>query len=65
MTDHIWSFHVILSSFDITSDLAEKYGDVPSGRVNIPISDEDSSVTYYLVCQAARKKAFASLFAAL
>lgn len=48
-----------------TSDLAEKYSQVPSGRVNIPILDEDSSVSYYLVCKAEKKKAFASLFAAL
>lgn len=48
-----------------TSDLAEKYTEVPSSRVNIPISDEDSSVTYYLVCREEKKKAFAPLFAAL
>ncbi len=48
-----------------TSDLAEKYTEIPSGRVNIPISDEDSTVSYYLVCRADRKKTFASLFSAL
>lgn len=48
-----------------TSDLAEKYTAVPSGRVNIPISDEDFTVNYYLVCRADRKKMFASLFSAL
>lgn len=48
-----------------TSDVAEKYSPVPSNRVNIPISDEDSSVTYYLACRADSRKAFSSLFAAL
>lgn len=45
-----------------TSDLAEKYSRIPSGRVTIPISDEDACVTYYLVCKAEKKKDFAALF---
>lgn len=48
-----------------TSDLAEKYTEVPHSRINIPISDEESTVTYYLVCKAVNKKAFLSLFAAV
>lgn len=48
-----------------TSDIAEKYSELPSGRVNIPITDEDSSVTFYLVCMAEKKKDFLSLFRAL
>lgn len=62
------SFNELLQASSLpafTSDLAEKYTAVPSGRINIPISDEDSTVSYYLVCRADRKKAFASLFSAL
>lgn len=48
-----------------TSDLAEKYTEIPSGRVNIPISDKESAVTYYLVCKSETKPVFLSLFSAL
>lgn len=47
-----------LASF--TSDLAEKYTEVPSGRINVPISDEEATATYYLVCKAENKKEFIS-----
>lgn len=48
-----------------TSDIAEKYAEVPSGRINVPISDEEAAVTFYLVCKAEKKKAFLPLFSAL
>lgn len=48
-----------------TSDLAEKYTDVAPGRINVPISDEEAAVTYYLVCKTEHKKEFLSLFSAL
>ena len=48
-----------------SSDLAEKYTDVPTGRINVPISDEEATVTYYLVCKSDKKKMFQSLFAVL
>lgn len=48
-----------------TSDLAEKYTDVPHNRVNIPISDQEATVAYYLVCKPQKKEFFLSLFAAL
>lgn len=63
-----FSFNELIQASSLpafTSDLAEKYSQIPSGRVNIPISDEESSVTYYLVCRAEKKKTFASLFSAL
>ena len=52
-----------LASF--TSDLAEKYIKVAPGRINVPISDEEATVTYYLVCKTENKKEFLSLFSAL
>lgn len=48
-----------------TSDLAEKYSDVPHNRVNIPVSDDEATVTYYLVCKSEKKKLFLPLFSAL
>lgn len=48
-----------------TSDLAEKYTEVASGRVNVPISDKEAVVTYYLVCRAEKKKEFLQLFSSL
>lgn len=48
-----------------TSDLAEKYTEVPHNRINIPISDDEATVTYYLVCKTEKKKSFSLLFTAL
>lgn len=48
-----------------TSDLAEKYTEKPTGRINIPITDKEAAVTYYLVCMDNRKKDFAALFSAV
>lgn len=53
------------SLVSFTSDLAEKYIEVASGRINVPISDEEAAVTYYLVCKAENKKEFMPLFSAL
>ena len=47
------------------TDLSEKYIETASGRVTVPISDEEASVTYYLVCRNDKKKEFSALFAAL
>lgn len=63
-----FSFNELLQASSLpsfTSDLAEKYTDVPPGRINVSISDEDATVTYHLVCKTEKKKAFASLFASL
>ena len=52
-----------LASF--TSNLAEKYSQVTSGRINVPISDKEATVTYYLVCKSENKREFLPLFSAL
>lgn len=44
------------------SDLSEKNKETPSGRVYVPISDEEATVTYYLICKTENKKMFQSLF---
>ena len=45
-----------------TSDLAHKYFGTVEGRVEVPITDADATVTYYLVCLAEKKKEFMPLF---
>ena len=39
--------------------------ETPPGRVFVPVSDADATVTYYLVCKAEHKKDFHALFAEL
>lgn len=48
-----------------TSNLSQKYIETAAGRIHVPISDKEASVTYYLVCKNERKKEFLPLFAAL
>ena len=63
-----FSFNELLQASSLpsfTSDLAEKYTEVPTGRINVPIADEESTVTYYLICKTGKRKSFASLFSAL
>ena len=48
-----------------TTNLANKFIDSGADRVNVPISDLDASVTYYLVGRKEQKQVFRSLFAAL
>lgn len=48
-----------------TSDLAEKYTGTASGRIHIPITDEEAVVTYYLVCRTENRQIFAALFSSL
>lgn len=62
------SFHELVEASSLpafTSDLAEKYIETGSGRVNIPISDPEADVTYYLVCRKEDRKEFQALFSAL
>ncbi len=47
------------------SNLSQKYTETAGGRINVPISDKEASVTYYLVCKKERKEEFQPLFAAL
>mgnify|MGYP000561933284 CR=1 FL=1 len=52
-----------LASF--TTDLAEKYTEIPSGRISVPISDDEAKAIYYLVCKNDKKSAYKQLFASL
>ena len=63
-----FSFNELVESSTLPSfitDLSEKYIETASGRVTVPISDEEASVTYYLVCRNDKKKEFSALFASL
>ena len=44
------------------TDLSEKYRATPPGRIYVPISDDDATVTYYLVCKQEQKNKFQALF---
>lgn len=48
-----------------TTDLAKKYLGGGAGRVEVPISDPEASVSYYLVCPRERRGEFRALFASL
>lgn len=63
-----FSFQELLQASSLpafTSNLARKYMELPPVRIDIPISDKDAAVTYYLVCRAGERKNFTSLFSAL
>ena len=48
-----------------TTNLANKFIDSGADRVDVPISDPDASVTYYLVGRKEQRKMFRSLFGTL
>ena len=63
-----FSFNELIRSSSLpafNTDLAKKYLDTEDIRVEIPISDPEASVTYYLVCLKESKKEFRSLFSLL
>lgn len=48
-----------------TTDLANQYIETGKGRIEVPVSDPEAAVTYYLVCQREARKAYSALFGAL
>lgn len=64
-----FSFNELVQASSLPSfatDLSEKYRETAtSGRIFIPVSDAEATVTYYLICKAEYKKTFQSLFHAL
>lgn len=48
-----------------TSDLAKKYLGKDDDRIEVPISDPEASVTFYLICLRIRLKEYRILFSAL
>lgn len=63
-----FSFEELVRSSSLpsfTTDLAKKYLETENIRIEIPISDPEASVTYYLVCLKESQKEFRSLFSTL
>lgn len=48
-----------------TTDLAKKYIEAKTGRVEIPVSDPEATVTYYVVCRKENRREFHTIFSAL
>lgn len=48
-----------------TTDLANKYIETGKGRIEVPVSDPEATVTYYLVCRKEARKEYSALFGAL
>ena len=48
-----------------TTDLAKQYLGINDDRIEVPISDPEASVTYYLLCLKNSRKAYQALFNAL
>ena len=60
-----FSFNELVRSSTLpsfTTDLAKKYLATENNRIEVPISDPEARVTYYLVCLKESKKEFRSLF---
>lgn len=63
-----FSFNELIHASSLPSfatDLSERYQVSAEGRITVPVSDEDATTTYYLVCKKERKQEFRSLFAEL
>ena len=60
-----FSFNELVQASSLPSfvtDMSEQYRVTSSGRIHVPITDEDATVTYYLVCKQEKKMAFRALF---
>ena len=63
-----FSFNELVRSSSLpsfTTDLAKKYLVTEDVRIEVPISDPEATVTYYLVCKKGMKKEYLALFSAL
>ena len=60
-----FSFNELVQASSLPSfitDLSEKYRITPPGRIYVPISDQEATVTYYLICKKERRQDFKALF---
>ena len=63
-----FSFNELVQASSLPSfvtDLSEKFRETPPGRIYVPISDIEATVTYYLICKTENKKMFQPLFQGL
>ena len=59
-----FSFNELVQASSLPSfvtDLSERYRETPPGRIYVPISDDDATVTYYLVCKQEKESEFRAL----
>ena len=59
-----YSFNELVQASSLPSfvtDLSERYRITPPGRIYVPISDADATVTYYLVCKQEKESEFREL----
>ena len=62
-----FSFNELVRSSSLpsfTTDLAKKYLETEDLRVEVPVSDPEARVTYYLICLKDSLKEFRTLFSA-
>ena len=60
-----FSFNELIQASSLPSfvtDLSEKHRIIPTGRIYVPISNQEATVTYYLICKTENQKTFHSLF---
>lgn len=60
-----FSFNELVQASSLPSfvtDISEKYRITPPGRIYVPISDKEATVTYYLVCKPEKESEFRALF---
>lgn len=60
-----FSFNELVQASSLPSfvtDMSEKFKITPGGRIYVPITDKEATVTYYLVCKKERKHEFKALF---
>ena len=63
-----FSFNELVRSSTLpcfTTDLAKKYLNPENNRIEVPVSDPEASVTYYLVCLKKIKQNFRELFSVI
>lgn len=59
-----FSFNELIQASSLPSfvtDLSEKYNQTPPGRIYVPISDDEATVTYYFVCKHEKGREFRAL----
>ncbi len=60
-----FSFNELVSASTLpafTTDLADRFLGISEGRTEIPVSDPEASVTYYLICLKQSQKEYQRLF---
>ena len=68
MQNDLFSFNELVEASTLpafTTNLTNKYIDTAKVRIEVPISNPEATVTYYLICKKDRKKEYQKLFLTL